>query len=103
MFLELLAPGLACAIQGRGSTCHAGGCSLVPGMAVTSSMEPKTGAEQTQSPAREEAGTDQGWGAARDPGESGSRGISCPGNIEQTKSTFQSLESICCLCRDEGW
>lgn len=103
MFLELLASGLACAIQGRGSTCHAGDCPLVPGTAVTSSMEPKTGAEQSQGPAQEEAGADQDWGAARDPGESGPRGISCPGNTEQTKSTFQSLESIHCPFRDEGW
>lgn len=102
MFLELLAPGLACAIQGTGSTCHAGDCSPVPGMAVTSSTEPKTGAEQTQGPAQEEVGADQGWGAARDPGESSPRGISCPRNTEQTKSTFQSLEIIHCPRRDEG-
>lgn len=104
MFLELLAPGLACAIQGRGSMCHAGDCSLVPGMAVTSSMEPKTGVEQIQCPVPlpGRRWVRISWGAARDPGESGPRGISCPGNTEQTKSTLQSLESVHCQCRDEG-
>lgn len=116
---ELLAAGLTTPRKVEGNVCHAGDCSLIPGMAVTSSMEPQSPKPEGGEPMapfplpgrRQVVG--QGWGGCQGPSGSPPKGRICPQRHQlpgekkkkkrKKKSTFQSVrKAASCSLRDKG-